>query len=167
MFSYRVSLKYEISNAELLYEIRSAKMDLKTTKNGYKIKSHPIKDQIDNEEFFNSIGMKTLKRQLYDGVQRGKNAVTEFMKRKAAEKNALLSPDKTTIADVHRQRLISSPMSVLRFIPEEKPKISWTEGYMDIKYEKDDIDISWDTGGVSYEYIPYSIEIYVEKWVKK
>jgi hypothetical protein len=168
MYIYPLSLSYDIKKAELRYDIRRAQMDIETTKNGYKMESHPIKIQIDNEDFFNSIGMKTVRQQVFGGIQKGKEAVKKFMERKAGEKNALLSPDKITIAEVYgqRQRHVSMPMSILTFIPAEKPKISWAEGYVDIEYKKDDIDISWDPGSLNFLYIPFSIEFYVDKWAK-
>ncbi|MEA4831975.1 hypothetical protein SDC9_130547 [bioreactor metagenome] len=164
MFSYPVSLKFNITRAKALIESKRAEINIRTTKNGYTMESHPIKMNIDNEQFFDSIGIKSNRKQAEEIVQKGKQAVYEFMERKAEEKNALLGPHKMTIAEARSGRFIKNPQLFLEFIPDAKPEISWTEGYNDINYKKDDLDISWNPGSVNIEYVPYSVEISVDRW---
>lgn len=160
---YRVTLRYEITDAQLLMKSTPPEMKVETEKNGYQIEHHPIQMKLDNSDFFESIGIKSLDNVLKDAAEYGKQAVIKSMQRYADEKNAVLGPDGITIAQIAAQRSIKTISSAMDFIPDSKPKISWEGGYLDINYVKDERSVSWSPPEIEYEYIPYSVKIYAEK----
>lgn len=168
LLRYPVSLRYEITPARLLMNPEPARMYMKTEKRGYTMRSHPIRLQLDNREFFESIGIKSMESSAAEKAEAGKEAVQAFMERKAQQKNAMLEPEKLEISEVWAQtwaqRAAKMAESVLTFIPDKKPEIGWADGYIEVDFEPDKLEIDWDTGGVSFEYIPYRVEFFVEKW---
>jgi hypothetical protein len=163
--SYPVSLRIDMTRARCLYQIVPAEMRIKTEKHGFTMENHPIKIQLDNEGFFGSLGIKSLKQQSAETAQKAKQAVSDFMGRKAEEKNAMLGPDGLTIAQIKAARFVQRPEAMtLTFIPDQRPEISWRDGYLDIEYRKDDLDISWIPGDVYFTYCPYSVKFSVDRW---
>lgn len=164
MISYPKSLQYEITRAQLLIKTTPARMHIETEKRGFEITSYPLQMQVDNSAFFESLGFKSIETQAMENIQYSKNAIIKTMERYAMEKNAMLRPNGPTLGQLAAQRMHRTIQSALDFIPKSKPKISWTGGYVDVKYNKDIINISWEPGGVEYEYIPYSVEMKVAEW---
>lgn len=167
MLIYQVSLRYEISKAQLLMRTIPAEVKVETEKNGLRMKSHPIKIQIDNSGFFQSIGIKPVSTVLNDSAAVAKRAVLDYMSRCTNEKNAKLGPNAKTIAEIANSRAGHTVWSRLDFIPKEGPHISWEGGGIDIEYEKDERIVDMTPARIEFEYIPYKVEIYAEKWLKE
>ncbi|HBL83434.1 MAG: hypothetical protein A2Y17_04265 [Clostridiales bacterium GWF2_38_85] len=164
MYIYPVSLRYEITKAQLLIKKIPSEVKVETEKNGYQMKRHPAEMKIDNTDFFESIGIKSPEKVLEDAAVYGKQAVLKGMARRSEEKNAMLGPDGMTVAEIAAQRSYRTIQSTLDFIPKSRPEISWEEGYVDINYTKDQRNVTWTPPEIKFEYIPYSVEIYVDKW---
>lgn len=164
MFVYPVSLRYEITDAQLIINKIPAEIKVETVRHGYEMKSHPIKIQINNKGFFESLGIKSSDKILKDAAQRGQEAVYDFMKKRDEEKNAALGPEGMTVADLAAQRAFPTIESKLDFIPEQKPEISWEDGYVDIEYVRDERHVEYIPARLEFEYIPYLVKIYVDKW---
>lgn len=164
MFVYPVSLRYEITEAQLLVKKIPAEIKVKTERNGYDMDNHPIKIQIDNTDFFESIGIKSPEKVLEDSAMRGRQAVLRSMARYTEEGNERLGPDGKTIAEIKAQHSYKTITSTLDFIPKSKPHISWKDGYIDIDFTKDKRHVEWIPARYEFEYIPYSVKIYVDKW---
>lgn len=167
MLLYRVSLKYEITKAQLLIKTTPSELQMDTEKNGYEMDSHPIQIQIDNKDFFESIGIKSVDKVLEDSAAYGRQAVLKSMARYTEEKNAMLGPDGMTVAEIAAQRSYKTISSTLDFLPDSKPEITWKDGYMDIKYTLDQRNVEWIPPQIEFEYVPYSVEIQVEKWTEE
>ncbi|HOK68660.1 MAG TPA: DUF6470 family protein [Bacillota bacterium] len=164
MFVYPVSLRYEITDAQLIINRIPAEIKVETVKHGYQIKNHPIKIQINNKGFFESLGIKSVDTVLKDAARRGQEAVNTYMKRRGEDKNAYLGPDGTTVWELAAQRAFPTIESRLSFIPDQKPEISWKDGYVDIEYVPDERHVEYVPARLEFEYIPYSVKIYVDKW---
>lgn len=163
MFTYSISLKYEITKAQLLMQTIPAQVEVKTEKNGYKMDAHPIKIQIDNAKFFQSIGIKPVSVILKDSAARGKKAALDYMAKCSREKNEKLGSNAMTVAEIAAEQSHHTVMSELDFIPKEKPHISWKDGYVDINYIKDRRIVNRTPSKLEFQYIPYKVEIYAEK----
>jgi hypothetical protein len=162
---YPASLGYEIKKAQLLYQTRPAQMDMETEKNGLKIRSSPVRLEIDNRAFFDSLGLKSYRTAAREAAQKGRQAALEATARYAREGSAMLGPDGLTVSQLAGQRARQRPQSELVFIPE-KPVLSWQPPQLDIEYTPDQTHIQWDTGDVQFRYQPYEIHYYVDKWEK-
>lgn len=144
-----------------------AQVDVKTERNGYQIDSHPIKIEINNTEFFQSLGIKPASVVLAESAERGKEAVLEKMAKCSREKNAKLGPDALTVAELAVQQSTNVVMSKLDFIPNAKPNISWKDGYISIEYIKDERNVEMTPARIEFEYIPYKVEFYAHIWREK
>lgn len=164
MISYPKSLHYEITRAQLLMRSTPARMYVETEKGGFEIVRYPLKMELDNTEFFESIGLGTIDKLAWENIQYGRDAVVRAMERYAMEKNAMLRPHGPTLGQLAMQRMHRTIQSALDFIPKSKPKITWTGGYVEVRYNKDIKHITWEPAKVEYEYIPYSVDITVAEW---
>ncbi len=122
--------------------------------------------EIRNRAFFDDIGLKCNETQRQERVQKGKEAVIESMRQYAQEGEALFGPDKITLSQLAQSRTQENTQDVLVFIPEHKPELIWHEGSLDINNVPDELNIEWDTGGIEFEYQPYSVRFWVDKWEK-
>lgn len=152
-----VQIQIQTQNAQLLMHRVPAQFFLETEKGGFQIESTPSEMQIDNRAFFDSIGLKSLATQASETVTYAKEAVFKAMERYCSEAAALLSPEKITIADLAYQRAQKTIQSMLAFIPEHGPDISWSDARLNISYSPDVLHVSWNPGRVEMKYIPYKV----------
>lgn len=157
-------VKIRTKEAQLLLKTSHAQVYIETQKGGAEINNNPIKLEIYNRYFFDSIGLKSNERQADEMVQESKQAVIESMRRYALDSEIMLQPhNKDAIAQIALQRTHKSIDSMLIFIPENKPEISWSGGEIDISYTPDKVNISWETHqNAEFEYEPYSVEYFHE-----
>jgi hypothetical protein len=167
MLIYQVSLRYEISKAQLLMRTIPAQVKVETERNGFRMQSDPIRIQIDNSGFFQSIGIKPVSSVLKESAASAQKAVLAYMCRHTNEKNAKLGPNAKTIAEIANSRIGHTVWSRLDFIPKEGPCISWEGGGVDIEYEKDERKVDMTPARIEFEYIPYKVEIFAEIWLKE
>lgn len=164
MFSYPSSIKIEITRAKLLYDITPLQIKIETDKKGLKIHTEPIKIEIDNRDFFSSLGYKTLDEIAQESVNLGKQAVVKAISKYTQQKNAMFGPNAMSIGEIKMKQMLKPIQSMMTYIPKDKPKISWSGGDVDIDYEKDDIEISWIPSKIEFQYIPYDIKYYTDEW---
>jgi hypothetical protein len=167
MYIYRISLKYEITRAQLLMKTIPSQVEITTEKNGYQIDAHPIKMKIDNAAFFQSIGIKPVSTILQDSAARGEKSVLDYIGKCSGNKNAKLGPHAMTVAEIAAAYSHRTIMSSLDFIPKERPQISWEDGYVDIDYKKDERTVNRTPSRLEFEYIPYKVEIFAEKLIQE
>lgn len=166
MYIYQISLRYDITRAQLLMRTIPPEIRVQSIRNGVEINSHPLKIKIDNSDFFKSIGIRPVWSVLQDSAVKGNRAVLDYMAKQAHKKNALLGPNAKTVAEIANTKpgLIWSKID---FIPKEAPHISWEDGYVDINFKKDQRVVDIIPGRIEFRYIPYRVEIYAEKWIKE
>lgn len=166
MLLYRVSLKYEITEAQIVIKTTPGEFKVETEKNGFEMKSHPIKVDIDNTPFYESLDIKSVDKMLKDYVELGKQAVLKAMKECGQDANQMFGPKGLTVAQLAAQHSFKSIDSTIEVIPK-KPNISWNDGYIDIKYIKDERNTEWIPPEIEIEYIPYSVDVNAEKWTEE
>ncbi|MCX7614981.1 MAG: DUF6470 family protein [Clostridiales bacterium] len=154
-------LKIEKTYAQLNIQSRPASCEVDVEKNGLEMKSEPFVVQIDNSAFYDSIGLKTVETFTAEFAQSGKDAAMSAAERYCKEAKIYLDGGKSS--DIAYMRTQKSIESMLIFIPEEKPKFSFKGGDVNRNYTPDKYTYIWDTGGVSAEYLPYSVNISVEE----
>lgn len=161
---YPVSLRYEITKAQLIINKIPAEVKVETEPQGYNMEQHPIRIQIDNKNFFESLGLKSNKSIIMDAVELGEKATLDSMARYSTEKNLMLGPDGLSVAEIAARRSYRTITTTLEFIPEFKPEISWEDGYIDINYIIGNRRVEYTPARLEFEYIPYSVKVYVDKW---
>lgn len=155
-------LNIEFTRAKLLMQSHPARVSIETEKSGLNIENSPVRLEINNRAFFDSMGLKSNERLSLDFAEESRQAGYEATAQIAQEGDALVGPHAMTIADIIRSRTNNTIETVLAFIPSEKPELNWSDPRLDITYTPDKLHISWDTGGVETEYVPYSLNIQKE-----
>jgi hypothetical protein len=159
----KVYLMYEITPAQLLYKSTKAQMQISVKRGGMQMENDPIRMELDNSRFFDSIGIKGLNTSMHEVAQAGKNAALEAAGRYTRQKNAMTGPDAVSISQIVAQQARKPASTVLAFLPEEKPETSWSGGDVDMQFIKDKVEISWKPHDIEFTYVPYSVEYHVEK----
>lgn len=159
----RLRLKYEITNAQLLYEITPAKMNISVKRGQMDIQHEPLKLTIDNQGFFDSVGIKANTQEGREQAQKGKAAL-DAAGRYTREKSAALNPAPTNPSEIAAAQAAQSASSGQPAAPAEKPRMTWSGGKVTIKAERDQIKVDWEPQSIDFTYIPYSVEFYIDKW---
>ncbi len=159
----RVFLMYEITPAKLLYKSTPAQMQISVERGGMQMKREPMRMELDNRQFFDSIGLKGIRTRAQENAQAGKKAAQDAAGRYTKQKNAMTGPDAVSISQLAVQQGREPVKTVLAFLPEAKPKASWTGGELNMHFIRDKVEISWKPHELEFTYVPYSIECHVEK----
>jgi len=143
----RLRLKYEITNAQLLYKVTPAKMDISIQRGGIDVEREPLKLTIEDQNFADSTKLSAGTPQSNGQAQNAKAAL-DAAGRYSREKTTPASPAGAEAAEDEAG----------------KPKLTWTGGRVTIKAEQDQVSVDWQPKSIEYTYIPYSVEYYIEKW---
>jgi hypothetical protein len=159
----RLRLQYEITKAQLLYEITPAKLNISVKHGQMDIKHEPLKLTIDNQGFFDSVGIKADTPQAREQAQKGKAAI-DAAGRYTREKSVSLNPTTMNPSEIAAVQAVESSSGARAASPAEKPRMTWTGGKVSIKAERDQINVDWQLQSVDFKYIPYAVEFYIDKW---
>ena len=159
-----IQIEMKTTNAKLEYARATAEMEISREKNGLKIKSRPIKVNIDTFEARNSLS-PTLARYLDQNAERGKQAAYEATATYANQGQLLLE---TRIGEELVTKFAQDAMMKdvktnvgIDFLPDPGPEITWDPGEMSIRYEMDKLNFDWKMGEGSFEFTPGDIEFTV------
>jgi len=151
-------MRMNIKRAGLLLDYEHPSYRLDRERGGLDIEQDPIKLQLDNRAFRDSLGYKSIDTLADDLVERSKRAVLGSIEKSCREGEALASPRSGGIGEIARMRMKTSIETMLVFIPEP-PSISWRGGSVSFDYTPDDLRFDWRIGRVKIDYEPYSVEI--------
>ena len=159
-----IQIEMKTTNAKLEYARATAEMEISREKNGLKIKSRPIKVNIDTFEARNSLS-PTLARYLEQNAERGKQAAYEATATYAKQGKLLLE---TRIGEELVTKFAQDAMMKdvktnvgIDFLPDPGPEITWDPGELSIRYEMDKLNFDWKMGEGSFEFTPGDIEFTV------
>lgn len=163
MSRYISQVHIDTKPAKLLLDSEAPQLSIHRQRGGLDIESEPIKLDLDNRAFFDSLGLKSVKSFADEIVAKGKKAIIEGMSECAQEAEILSKPNNhnaiSQIAVMETQKSIDL---MLVFIPEERPKMNWTGGTLDMEFTPDKLDIDWQIRDIKGTYIPYSVKYWVE-----
>ena len=159
-----IQIEMKTTNAKLEYARGTAEMEIHRDNGKLKIKSRPIKVNIDTFEARNSLS-PTLARYLEQSAQKGKQAAYEATATYANQGQLLLNTQVgeelvTKFAEDIMMKDVKTNVG-LDFLPKPGPEITWDPGEMSIRYEMDKLAIDWKMGEGSFEFIPGDIEFTV------
>ena len=159
-----IQIEMKTTNAKLEYARATAEMEISREKNGLKIKSRPIKVNIDTFEARNSLS-PTLARYLDQNAERGKQAAYEATATYANQGQLLLE---TRIGEELVTKFAQDAMMKdvktnvgIDFLPDPGPEITWDPGELSIRYEMDKLNFDWKMSEGSFEFTPGDIEFTV------
>lgn len=157
-----VPLKFEmtVNNARLEYNNSNAQLEISRDDGGLKIKSNPIKLDIDSFECYNSVN-PTAKTSIKDAAEKGKMAAYEATAAYAREGKLFLN---AKIGEDVISRIAASKTEVntnvgLTFTPTARPELNWSDPEIMIEYELDKLNFDWKVMNGNFEFIPGNIEI--------
>lgn len=151
-------VKLKIEGARLLMEACPPRYEMSRNKGGLEINHMPPRLEIDNRAFFDSIGLKSLSALAKDLIEKSRRAALDGTERYAIEGDILASSGSGGIVPIALSRSSRSIETMLVFIPESAPEISFSEGRVDTEYTPDRLFFKWQLEGVKTDYIPYCIE---------
>ena len=160
-----VPIKYElhIENAKIEKRNATAELEIQRNQGGLKIKSRPIKVNIDTYAARNSV-VPTTKTAISQAAQRGMEKAGEAAATYAQESRQMLrtknGEGQKTLQQILEQRA-SMPTGEFRldFIPSTGADLSWEGPAISIEYQMDKLnfDLQVDQGNI--EFIPGSVEV--------
>jgi len=162
MVSFPSDPVLRISNvrAKLLNRYEHASLDIDVDRNGYKMNFQPAKVEIDNQPFFDSIGLKSITALAKDCIRTGRAAALTSASRYTQEAQQKL--DGATVVDITYQQVTRSINRMAVCVETQDPEFSVRKAKLDIEYTPDEYQFNWRLGVVNSQYIPYSIDIDVE-----
>ena len=159
-----IQIEMKTTHAKLEYARGTAEMEISRDNGSLKIKSRPIKVNIDTYEARNSLS-PTLARYLEQSAQKGKQAAYEATATYANQGQLLL---KTQVGEELVTRFAEDAMMKdvktnvgIQFLPDPGAEITWDPGEMNIRYEMDKLNIDWRMNEGSFEFTPGDIEFTV------
>jgi len=160
---YITQVHIETKHAKLLLDSQAPQLSINRQRGGMDMESEPVRLDLDNRAFFDSLGLKSAKAFADEIVAKGKKAIIEGMSECAQEAEMLSTPkNHNAISQIAAMRTQKSIDLMLVFIPEERPKMNWRGGTLDMEFTPDRLDINWQIRELKGTYVPYSVEYWVE-----
>ena len=157
-----IKIELKVNNARLYAKNTSAQLEISRDKGGLRIRSHPIRLNIDTFEARNSV-VPTTRRSIEQAAAAGIRSAYEATARYAKEGQLLLS---AKLGDDALDYIMASRMEVptdfeLNYLPSVPPDLNWSEPDLTITYEMDKLNFEWKVLNGNFEFIPGDIEVAV------
>lgn len=157
-----IEFEMKVNQAQLKYQKSNVDLEISRQDGGLRIKSQPIRLNIDTFEARNSIS-PTPARSIEQAAEKGKQQVYSTMATYAQQGQLLLE------AKIGQQLITQFAMEKqqvntdfsMEFLPSAEPEISWDKGEMSIRYEMDKLNFDWRMEKGNIEFIPGNIEFVV------
>ena len=159
-----IQIEMKTTHAKLEYARGTAEMEISRDNGSLKIRSRPIKVNIDTFEARNSLS-PTLARYLEQSAQKGKQASYEATATYAKQGQLMMETKwgeelVTKFAGDAMMKDVKTNVGI-QFLPEPGAEITWDPGEMNIRYEMDKLNIDWRMNEGSFEFTPGDIEFTV------
>lgn len=160
----QIPIKIEINKIPAKFEMKCnrPKLRIERQKNGLQVNREPIRFELDNTKFFDSLGYKTIRSLAKELEGISYQSALAGIARYASEGNMMLE-NKDAIREIIFQRFNKTIESNIGFIPD-KPDISWSGGNINISYTPDELIFEWDVQNPEIVYIPPSVSYRVKRW---
>ena len=157
-----IELEMKVNHARLEYKRSTVDLEISRDTGGLKIKSKPIKLNIDTFEARNSV-TPTAMRSIEQAAQKGQQKVYETTATYARQGDLLL---KAKIGEELISRFAMESQQVntdfaMKWLPSTGPDITWDKGELNIRYEMDKLNFDWRMNDSNVEFIPGNIEFTV------
>lgn len=155
-----LTFEMKVNNARLEYKNSNAELEIMRDSGGLKIKSNPIKLDIDSFECYNCVN-PSVRTSIRDAADKGKMAAYEATAAYAREGKLFLN---AKIGEDVIGKIVESKMEVntnvgLAFTPTARPELNWSDPEITIEYAIDKLNFEWKVMNGNFEFIPGNIEI--------
>ena len=157
-----IELEMKVNHARLEYKRSTVDLEISRDTGGLKIKSKPIKLNIDTFEARNSV-TPTAMRSIEQAAQRGQQKVFETTATYARRGDLLLEA-KIGEEMISRFAMESQQVNTdfaMQWLPSTGPDITWDAGELNIRYEMDKLNFDWRMNSGNVEFTPGNIEFTV------
>ena len=161
-----IEIEMKTHNARLEYRRGTAEMEISRDPGGLNIKSRPIRLKLDTFEARNSLS-PTPMRSITEAAQKGRQAAYQATGTYAQHGKLFLN---AKVGEDVVGKILAEPMqeamnveAALDFLPQGGVNMDWEAGEMQIRYEKDKLNIDWKVHNAIFEFIPGDIEISVSQ----
>ena len=161
-----IEIEMKVSHAKLEYTRGTADLEITRGENGgMRIKSRPIKLNIDTFEARNSVtptAMRSVEQHAQQGQQAAYSATATYAQQGQLLLNAKLGQD--VLAQFSTDAAAPKVQEMgLTFLPSTGPEISWDPGEMQIRYDMDKLSFDWKVNHPQFEFTPGDIELSVKQ----
>lgn len=158
-----VPIQYElkIQNARLQYKNATAEVEISRDKGGMRIKSRPVKLNIDSFEARNSV-TPTTARSVAQTAQKGNQAAYEATAQLAQEGQLMLKAKigEDVLGQIFANRNQQPTGEFeLGFTPSEPVDINYEAGDLIINYQMDKLNFDLKVANGNFEFVPGDIEL--------
>lgn len=155
-----IKIEMKLNDARLEYSNSSTEMEVSRDDGGLKIKSNPIKLNIDSFECYNSV-TPSLKTSIENAAEKGKMAAYEATATYARQGKLFLN---AKIGEDVVGKIAASNAEVntnvgITFIPTTAPEIDWSDPEITIQYDLEKLNFDWKVQNGNFEFVPGNIEI--------
>ena len=153
-----IELEMKVNHARLEYKRSTVDLEISRDTGGLKIKSKPIKLNIDTFEARNSV-TPTAMRSIEQAAQRGQQKVYETTATYARRGDLLLEA-KIGEEMISRFAMESQQVNTdfaMQWLPSTGPDITWDAGELNIRYEMDKLNFDWRMNSGNVEFTPGNI----------
>lgn len=162
--SVPIEIEMKVSHAKLEYTRATADLEISRQEGGLRIKSRPIRLNMDTFESRNSVH-PSVSTAVKDNAGQGKQAAYAATAAYAQQGQLLLQAkvDSQVAAQFsYNPNPTQVPTNVgIDFIPSVAPEMEWDPGVMNIRFEMDKLNFDWRINQQQFEFIPGDIEISV------
>lgn len=161
-----IEIEMKITSAKLEYSRGTADLEISRSEGGLSIRSRPIRLNIDTFEARNSItptAMRSIEQYAQAGQQASYAATATYAQQGQLLLNAQIGKELITQFAADAQTRDLQTNVGLQFLPSTGPKLSWTPGELNIRYEMDKLNFDWRVNQAQLEFIPGDIEIVVKQ----
>lgn len=159
-----IEIEMKTGNAKLEYKRGTAEMEVTRSDGGLRIKSRPIRLNLDTFEARNSVFPTTM-HSVEQAAEAGRQAAYEATATYARQGQLLLNAKigqelVTQFAAEAQQRQVKTNVG-LDFLPSTGLEVKWDEGELQIRYAMDKLSFDWRVGDTEFKFTPGDIEISV------
>lgn len=159
-----IEIEMKTTRAKLEYLRGTADLEITRQDGGMRIKSRPIRLNLDTFEARNSLS-PTAMRSIEQGAQRGQQAAYEATAVYAQQGKVLLSAkigeEMITQFAADAQSRQVKPNVGLDFLPKGGAEVSWTPAELNIRFEMDKLNFDWRVNQPRFEFTPGDIAVTV------
>ena len=160
-----IQIEMKTTNAKLEYARATAEMEITRDNGNLKIKSRPIKVNIDTFEARNSIHptpIRSVEQHAQEGQQAAYSATAAYAQQGKLLLNAKIGEDMITqfATDAAAPKVHELG---LEFLPSTGPEISWDPGEMQIRFEMDKLNFDWKVSHPEFKFTPGDITLSVKQ----
>ncbi|MCL1789557.1 MAG: DUF6470 family protein [Oscillospiraceae bacterium] len=122
------------------------RMNVSTSKGGYKMKATPAKLNIDSYQARASVGAGGMKTGdlIRDEAQRSIKIAYQGTARVVENGNSMAKGASPVDIAVQNERAGQTIQTIMEFIPKTGPEFSYEQGTLNINYELDDVNFDWE-----------------------